>query len=52
MFEKYPNVKLLDKRDLFNCLMINEDIKVLRKLGKYVDAGMLHNQIQTDRKVK
>ena len=29
VFEKYPNVKLLDTRNLFNWLMINEDIEVL-----------------------
>ena len=28
VFEKYPNVKLLDKGDLFNWLMIDEDIEV------------------------
>ena len=29
VFGRYPNVKSLDKRDLFNWLMIGEDIEVL-----------------------
>ena len=38
VFEKYADVKLSDKGDLFNWLMINEDTEVLRKLGKFVQT--------------
>ena len=38
VFEKYPNVKLLDKGDLLNWLMSYEDKEVLRELGKFAEA--------------
>ena len=38
MIDKSQNVKLLDKANLFNWLMITEDTQILSELGKFVHS--------------